>query len=354
MTLLVACSAPLEENSPSPQTSDLAPSNLPSESDGETSNDGASSSSPFDTSASVGSATSDELPAPTASSPNPTAPSPTSTPSPVNPPSPGTSPVFKPDDSSIRPGSGPLGIETTCDGKDDDKNGVLDDVDVNQDGVCDCLRVATLGLHGTWGDGDVVTGWLSERLETKVGALDGEPLTEARLARYQVLLVRDISVNNNPSLSFSQAEVDALWEWVRNGGGLMTVIGYSGSGELGNVNRLLEPYGLSYGTEAIIPGNGSAAPITQWFEHPITRGITQVGADNGYPTAGQGISVAAEEGHDVGKAVTIGNGHVFVWGDEWVTYETEWRNDSAYQVERFWKNALRWLTRATECQVDID
>jgi hypothetical protein len=227
-------------------------------------------------------------------------------------------------------------------------------VDVDRDGVCDCLRVATLGLHGTWGEGDVVRGWLSERLQTKVGSLDGEPLTEARLAPYQVLLVRDISVNNNPSLSFSQAEVDALWEWVRNGGGLMTVVGYSGSGELGNVNRLLEPYGLSYGTEAIIPGNGSAAPITQWFSHPITAGVTQVGADNGYPTLGQATTIAAEDGYDLGKAVTIGDGHVFIWGDEWVTYEAEWRSDSAYQVERFWKNALRWLTRVNECQVDND
>lgn len=362
--LLGACSSPVEEDPPppSPQTSDVAPftssapSNPLTEPADETSSDvSPGASAPSTSSAPDDSApTSAESPAPTDSAPN-LAPSPTSTATPaVDPTRPGPSPVFTPDDSSIRPGSGPLGVEKTCDGKDDDKNGVLDDVDVDQDGVCDCLRVATLGLHGDWGNGDVVTGWLNERLQSKVGTLDGEPLTKARLAPYQVLLIRDISVNNNPSLSFSQAEVDALWEWVRSGGGLMTVVGYSGSGELGNVNRLLEPYGLSYGTEAIIPGNGSAAPITQWFEHPITEGITRVGADNGYPTTGQGITVAAEAGHDVGKAVTIGDGHVFIWADEWVTYETEWRNDSAYQVERFWKNTLRWLTRVNECQVNID
>lgn len=253
--------------------------------------------------------------------------------------------------SSVPPGSGPLGQETTCDGVDDDGNGVIDDVDLGADGVCDCLAIATLGLHGKWGEGDVTSGWLPARIDGDIEHLADAELTPELLASYQVLLVRDISTNNNPGLSYSSAEVEALWNWVREGGGLMTVIGYSDPGEIHNVNTLLGPFSLSYGSEQIVPGSGSAAPVTQWFEHPITTGITQVGADNGYPTLGQGTTIALGDDFDFGKAVAIGDGHVLVWGDEWITYESEWSSNSSFQVGRFWQNALRWLTRANECQV---
>lgn len=253
--------------------------------------------------------------------------------------------------SSIPPGSGELGNETTCDGVDDDENGVIDDVDVGADGVCDCLALATLGLHGEWGGGDVLAGWLAERVDTPVTHLEDAELTKELLDPYQVLLIRDVSPMNNAGLSYSAAEVEALRQWVREGGGVMTVIGYSSADEISNVNTLLSAFSLSYGSEQIVQGEGAAAAVTEWFEHPLTVGITQVGADNGYPTEGQGTTIAAEDGYDLGKAVIIGDGHVLVWGDEWVTYESEWSGDSSYQVAQFWQNALRWLTRANECQV---
>lgn len=284
-------------------------------------------------------------------SPQPNQPTPPEPSVPTTLPPPNPKPPNPPQGSDIKPGSGPLGVETTCNGKDDDGNGVIDDVEANGDNVCDCLRIATLGLHGEWGGGDVVTGWLEGRLEFPVESLDGQKITPERLAPYQVLLVRDVSINNNPNLSFSEAEITALWNWVRDGGGLMTVIGYSDSGERSNVNRLLEPFGLSYGSEQIVQGQGSAVPVTEWFEHPVSSGIDQVGADNGYPVVGQGITIAAQDGFDMGKAAAIGDGHVLVWGDEWITYEQEWRGSTTYQVDRFWKNALLWLTRVNECQV---
>lgn len=243
-------------------------------------------------------------------------------------------------------------METTCDDVDDDKNGVVDDVDPQGDGVCDCLKVATLGLHGEWGDGDFVTGWLTDHTQTAAIALDGEPLTAQRLEPFHILLIRDVSRNHNASLSFSAQEAQELWTWVRNGGGLMTVIGYSDADESGNVNTLLEPFGLSYGTEQILQGSGASVGVTQWSEHPLSSGVTSVGADNGYPVVGKGVTFATEDGYDLGKALTIGDGHVLVWGDEWITYEDEWTSNTTYQVDRFWKNALLWLTRATRCKVN--
>lgn len=255
------------------------------------------------------------------------------------------------DPASIPPGTGPLGQETTCDGKDDDLNGVIDDVDAAGDGVCDCLAIATLGLHGEWGEGDVFTGWLSERSTTPVVALADAELTADLLEPFQVLVIEDVSAMHNEGLSFSAAEAQVLWDWVRQGGGLMTLIGYSDAGEINNVNALLGAFSLAYDSTQVVQGEGAAVSIEEFFEHPVSKGVTQVGADNGYPTSGQGTTVAAQDGYDMGKAVVIGDGHVLVWGDEWVTYEDEWRGDTTYQVERFWLNTLDWLARANECHV---
>src|SRR5215471_12066654 len=57
-----------------------------------------------------------------------------------------------------------------CDGIDNDGNGIIDDVDVGHDGICDCLLIATLGVPGTWGQGDVFAAWLSSR--SNFGAAD--------------------------------------------------------------------------------------------------------------------------------------------------------------------------------------
>jgi hypothetical protein len=44
---------------------------------------------------------------------------------------------------------------------------------------------------------------------------------------------------------------------------------------------------------------------------------------------------------------------VDVWGDEWITYNSEWVNHPDYQVPLFWTNTIKWLTVAGTCQVPI-
>ena len=46
-------------------------------------------------------------------------------------------------------------------------------------------------------------------------------------------------------------------------------------------------------------------------------------------------------------------GRVYVWGDEWITYDSEWSAHTDYQVERFWLNSLKWLTAVGRCQVEL-
>jgi hypothetical protein len=238
-----------------------------------------------------------------------------------------------------------------CDGLDNDGDGMIDDVDVGKDGICDCLLLATLGVPGTHGEGDVFGAWLTARSNNGATSLNGETLTTSLLSKYQVIIVQDLS-SMDP---FSASEIDALEAWIRAGGGLMTLIGYAGPVERNNINAVLSRFGIQYGADAILAKQGnSTIPITGWVgTHPITAGVTQIGIDNGYPIVGDGLTLARQSGYDLLQVKDVGSGHLAVYADEWITYDSEWEQHPEYHVELFWLNAVKWLTAARSCQVEI-
>ncbi|MDI1446390.1 hypothetical protein [Polyangium sp. 6x1] len=238
-----------------------------------------------------------------------------------------------------------------CDGIDNDNDGTIDNVDVGNDGICDCLRIATLGLPGQWGNGDVFASWLDARSDNGAVSLNDQVLTKDLLDKYQVIVAQNLSELGR---TYSAAEVAALNDWVKAGGGFMTLIGYADPTERTNVNTLLGSFGMSYGAQQILPQSGGATiPVTNWVSHPVTNGVTRIGVDNGYPVEGMGQTIATEQGYDLLKAQDVGSGHVLLWGDEWITYDSEWTEHPEYQLELFWLNAIKWLTPAKNCQVNI-
>lgn len=127
-----------------------------------------------------------------------------------------------------------------------------------------------------------------------------------------------------------------------------------------NVNKVLEPFGVQYGTALVKPAAGFAWAVTHWADHPVSDGITQVGVQGAYEVKGGG-TVVAQVDADLGlgepitmlRAVEGDKGKVLVWGDEWITFDSEWAGHPDYQVERLWANSLKWLTPVTECQVPV-
>jgi hypothetical protein len=238
-----------------------------------------------------------------------------------------------------------------CDGIDNDGNGIVDDVDLGGDGVCDCLRIATLGSPGGAGSGNVFNAWLQARSNQGATSLGAKVLTKEALAPYQVLIAQNLQAIGR---TYSEAEVQVLADWIKNGGGFMTLIGYSDPSERENANRLLAPVGISYGAKPILAKTGpKTVPITQWTAHPVTEGVSRLGVDNGYAVLGQGTVLAREAGYDLLRAQSVGQGHALAWGDEWITFDSEWTRNADYQVERFWLNAIKWLTPSRQCQVKI-
>ena len=251
-----------------------------------------------------------------------------------------------------------------CDGLDNDCNGIIDDVDVNHDGICDCIKIATVGNPGTHGALDVFGAWMSARASSgAVTSLGSQVLTADLVAPFNVIVVEDIYLYGK-GRAYTTDEAQVLSDWVNNGGGLMTMTGYaSPPTDNANVNILLAPFGLSYGEVQILKKGASATtvPITQFTAHPITAGVTAVGVDNGYEVSGPASPDPASNftvyatggGYRVGEAMQVGKGHVDVWGDEWITYNSEWVNHPDYQVPLFWTNTIKWLTLAGFCQVTI-
>jgi hypothetical protein len=269
--------------------------------------------------------------------------------------------VAPPMDAGARADAGSLDASTgdaaptrsaveVCDGADNDGNGTIDDVDLMRDGICDCLKIATLGIPGGSGEGDIFGSWLDSRSDSPATPLRDAQLTPELLRQYQIIVVEDLHTLKR---TYSDAELDSLAAWVRNGGGLMTLIGYAKPDERTNVNELLRRFGVSYGEQPILARTGTTTvAVSTWLgPHPVVEGVKRVGVDNGYPVLGEGTTLAREGGFDLLKVQEVGNGHLIVWGDEWITYDSEWSRQSDYQVERLWVNMIKWLTVARVCQV---
>jgi hypothetical protein len=249
-----------------------------------------------------------------------------------------------------------------CDGIDNDLNGIIDDVDANGDGVCDCLNIATIGEIGPWSNGgNVFKDWLNSRSPLGAVELGDQVLTDDLLKPYQVIVVLYVSTSELSAQgrtlaahhTFSADEVAAFERWVRAGGGVMTTIGYTSdeANEVVNVNRLLAPLGMAYSTTKLDLGGY----ITNWTPHDLTMGVSNIFTDNGVEPDGPNAMVLARDASNrvALEASQADSGRVVVWGDEWITYDSQWQAVSDQQVARFWLNILKWLSPPKVCQVAI-
>jgi hypothetical protein len=123
----------------------------------------------------------------------------------------------------------------------------------------------------------------------------------------------------------------------------MSMSGYTGSGpDLTRPNTLLAPFGIQY-----LPGLYSG-PVTTFAVHPTTTGLTSVTFEGGYTVGlvdggvgGTDAVTASLPAGPVGIAQERGDGRLYVWGDEWVEYDSEWQSNP--EIREFWIDVLGWL-----------
>jgi hypothetical protein len=209
---------------------------------------------------------------------------------------------------------------------------------------------------------------------------------------------------------FTDQELSNLKDWVNNGGGIITLSGYDwSSGEIGPANQVLGAVTSmqytatdTFGTTET--GNnyyclGDSNMVTGFAPAPDLLGenITAVGAFHGRaitPGADANVKVDCTQGGSVcGAHEDVGNGHVYAYTDEWVTYTSQWNpnpqplpdpnvcgscsclvdasadlfNSTScgmtgptcpaaqvmYQVPQFWYNAIAYASQATMCKFTL-
>jgi hypothetical protein len=273
--------------------------------------------------------------------------------------------------------------------------------------VCNgqCPLIATIGITGVWDytysngtSGDVVTtgnnlflAWLATHsANCTVENLDisgSNSLTAARLARYKVIVVLDIyhtqadkdaflaTKKTNPGSptypgkqrAILASEASAVRDWVGAGGGLMTITGLSSTAaEMANVNVLLNGFLTAYSVTDFNVLAGSSTVTTFATAPPIAsqittgvstlpvRGAAGIEGLNGgnlppnsatfsqYATGGGNGRGGNSYAIGVAKLVN-GAGHLNVWGDEWITYDSAWTGAYNASVQAYWNNVLTWL-----------
>jgi hypothetical protein len=262
----------------------------------------------------------------------------------------------------------------------------------NDAGEAVCINIGSLGKPGTFGfmpgvdNTKAFETWLnSESSATASMILTHQKLTADFLAGFDVLILQDLEDANGgmagagPFWQFAPDEVDALTQWVQNGGGLITLTGYSGNvQEVVPTNSLLKFANISYNTDDVLSTCGppvmdcycvgNSVPLTSWVAtDPIAANITAVGAFHGRTiNAPDATLVAGTSAAKYAVSKVMGKGKVFVFGDEWVTYTSQWgaplsqntdMNNSCYmkgankvyQVPQFWYNAIKWVAPPNTC-----
>lgn len=212
--------------------------------------------------------------------------------------------------------------------------------------TCSQLNIGILGNPGD-NPSSNFQSWLEARGTTvqRIQTTADVPLTADALKPFDVvvldLLPRDYTAD----------EAAVFGAWVNAGGGVASMSGYrDDTVQDWRANSLLSPLGVAYSGDRIW------GPVTQFAVHPITAGLTSVTFTGGYPVADLGgagvrtpVAFIPSNGSQVSVAyvVQLGAGKAFVWGDEWIEFDSEW--SSQPQIPTLWLQVFAWIAPGNRC-----
>ena len=248
-------------------------------------------------------------------------------------------------ESSTGPGCVPS--PEICNDVDDDCDTLIDNVDVGKDGICDCLDIALIGNQGANPSAEF-QDWL-EAQGTQVDRISTNPaevLDKATLNKYDIIVL-DYLVR-----SYTPEEQAATQTWVEAGGGMMAMTGFTNVQFVADrPSSLFKPMGLTYNTSK----GFFSGPVTSFAAHEITKDLTSISFYGGLfvdiVEDGVGVNkiiMTLPQG-PVGVVQDRGAGRLFMFGDEWIEFDSEWKNIP--QIKQFWVQTLSFLGPKESCQV---
>ncbi len=238
-----------------------------------------------------------------------------------------------------------------CNDLDDDCNDKIDDVDVGMDGVCDCLSIALVGNEGANMSSEFQAyledqGTTTVRINSNVMNDVNVALTPAELNKYDIIILDWLQ------RTYTAQEAADMKAWVEAGGGLMSMTGHTNNQTvIDRPGSLIGPMGLTY--------NGSAGffsgPVTNFAPHPINAGLTSLTFAGGLfinivdDGIGVNQTIMTLPPGPVGVVQERMMGRLFVFGDEWVEFDSQWMNMP--DIKQFWVQTLVYLGPKDSCAV---
>lgn len=211
----------------------------------------------------------------------------------------------------------------------------------NGDGGEECgrLNIGILGAPGplpssNFQDWLVAAGTSATRIQTDAS----KPLTSAELAPFDVVVL-DALVRE-----YNATEADQFAAWAASGGGVIAMTGYTDTATDLRANSLITKLGVTYATPQIW------GPAMTFAPHPTTLGLKTVTFVGGYQvvpvqgTTSQLLPLATIQTSTIAYAIERAKGRAFVWGDEWIEYDSEWR--AIPEITQLWVNVFAWLAPA--------
>ncbi len=215
--------------------------------------------------------------------------------------------------------------------------------------ACQHLNIGILGNPGADASANfqqwlVMAGTSVQRIQTMTGV----PLTAADLQPFDVIILDWLTRD------YTTMEAGFVSAFVSAGGGLVSMSGYDNNTTNDwHANSLLAPLQVAYSGPLL---NG---PVTMFATHPITAGLTSVTFNGGYAISDLGgkastrtpIAFLSEGGNNVtvGYAIQMGKGHAFVWGDEWIEFDSQW--STIPQIKQLWVQIFQWISPKNKCSL---
>jgi hypothetical protein len=163
-------------------------------------------------------------------------------------------------------------------------------------------------------------------------------LTPARLREGDVLFI------HVPAKPYGKDEVEAIGEYVKGGGSLLTVMDedYWSTLQDTNVNEIIRPFGIEY--DGLIPGEKSGGHTRAGL---LTKERLKIPYQGGRVVSGGTPFCFTDENEDRAFGVFVDvkdGGRVIAMGDGMVSlYMTRWEGVSGYQCQEFMRAVLGWL-----------
>lgn len=213
-------------------------------------------------------------------------------------------------------------------------------------GACERLSIGIFGNPGSNGSSNfqqwlMKAGTSVQRIQTT----PDEPVTAATFEPFDVVVLDYLTRD------YSADEAASFAAWVSAGGGVAAMSGYRDDAALDwHGNSLLAPLGVAFN------GDRVWGPATSFAQHTITQGLTSVTFTGGYPVKDLGTAsgtrtplafVPTMPPTAIAYAVQMDAGRAFVWGDEWIEFDSEWA--ALPEIPKLWVQVFSWIAPVTTC-----